>query len=173
MVPKAFVRQYAVSQQIDEAIADQEIVLHYALALLNEIGLIGPGKDVAASGPLLFGRHRAAQVRVRQHWTFLPGHRPRCHGAPELRKRNQRRPRQPQPLPRGDARDRHLPPLRGRQLQRHDRLRTRERRRTLRAPDQLPPRSDPRTTSTRTRPSDLPQARRMRHPSCSDSIPTR
>ena len=30
MVPRAFVRQYAVSQQIDEPVADQEIVLHYA-----------------------------------------------------------------------------------------------------------------------------------------------
>jgi hypothetical protein len=54
MVPKAFVRQYAVSQQIDEAVADQEIVLHYALALLNDIGLVAPGKDGAAPGPLLF-----------------------------------------------------------------------------------------------------------------------
>lgn len=54
MVPKAFVRQYAVSQQIDEAVADQEIVLHYALALLNDIGLVAPGTDGAAPGPLLF-----------------------------------------------------------------------------------------------------------------------
>src|SRR4051794_21199574 len=54
MVPKAFVRQYAVSQQIDEAVADQEIVLHYALALLNEIGLVGEGDDAHEPGPLLF-----------------------------------------------------------------------------------------------------------------------
>jgi hypothetical protein len=35
MVPSAFVRQFAVGQQIDLDLADQEIVLHYALALLN------------------------------------------------------------------------------------------------------------------------------------------
>jgi hypothetical protein len=44
MVPKAFVRQYAVSQQIDEAVADQEIVLHYALALLNRLGSSAPAR---------------------------------------------------------------------------------------------------------------------------------
>jgi predicted nucleotidyltransferase component of viral defense system len=54
VVAKAFVRQYAVSQQIDEAVADQEIVLHYALALLNEIGLVGQAEGHAAPGPLLF-----------------------------------------------------------------------------------------------------------------------
>ena len=54
MVPKAFVRQYAVSQQIDVTVADQEIVLHYALALLNEIGLVGPGENATDPGPLLF-----------------------------------------------------------------------------------------------------------------------
>lgn len=54
MVPKAFVRQYAVSQQIDEPVADQEIVLHYALALLNEIGLVGLGEETTEPGPLLF-----------------------------------------------------------------------------------------------------------------------
>lgn len=54
MVPKAFIRQYAVSQQIDQAVADQEIVLHYALALLNEIGLVGLRKDTSEPGPLLF-----------------------------------------------------------------------------------------------------------------------
>jgi uncharacterized protein len=54
MVARAFVRQYAVSQQIDEAVADQEIVLHYALALLNEIGLVRPSENGGAYGPLLF-----------------------------------------------------------------------------------------------------------------------
>lgn len=54
MVPRAFVRQYAVSQQIDEPVADQEIVLHYALALLNEIGLVGLDPTTAQPGPLLF-----------------------------------------------------------------------------------------------------------------------
>lgn len=52
MVPRAFVRQYAVSQQIDEPVADQEIVLHYTLALLNEVGLVGPGRDGDSAGPL-------------------------------------------------------------------------------------------------------------------------
>lgn len=54
MIARAFVRQYAVSQQIDEAIADQEIVLHYALALLNEIGLVCPRESGDEHGPLLF-----------------------------------------------------------------------------------------------------------------------
>lgn len=54
MVPRAFVRQYAVSQQIEEPVADQEIVLHYALALLNESGLIRPGEDGESPRPLLF-----------------------------------------------------------------------------------------------------------------------
>ncbi|MGH2953018.1 MAG: nucleotidyl transferase AbiEii/AbiGii toxin family protein [Solirubrobacterales bacterium] len=54
MVPKAFVRQYAVSQQIDVPVADQEIVLHYALALLNEIDLVGVREDGGNPGPLLF-----------------------------------------------------------------------------------------------------------------------
>ena len=54
MVPRAFVRQYAVNQQIEEDVADQEIVLHYALALLNEVGLVGLGVDGEPHGPLLF-----------------------------------------------------------------------------------------------------------------------
>lgn len=54
MVPLAFVRQYAVSQQIDEPVADQEIVLHYALALLNEVGLVGRSGEGEPPGPLLF-----------------------------------------------------------------------------------------------------------------------
>jgi hypothetical protein len=44
MLPVALVRQYAVGQQIDIAVADQEIVLHYVLALLNAEGLIGLGR---------------------------------------------------------------------------------------------------------------------------------
>src|SRR3954469_1975370 len=54
MVARAFVRQYAVSQQIAEDVADQEIVLHYALALMNDVGLVGLGADGKAAGPLLF-----------------------------------------------------------------------------------------------------------------------
>ncbi len=53
MLPLALVRQYAVGQQIDIAVADQEIVLHYVLALLNAEGLIGPRPD-SPPGPLLF-----------------------------------------------------------------------------------------------------------------------
>ena len=54
MLPVALVRQYAVSQHIDLAVADQEIVLHYVLALLNAEGLIGLGPELAEPGPLLF-----------------------------------------------------------------------------------------------------------------------
>jgi len=41
MVAQAFVRQFAAGQKIDLDVADQEVVLHYALARLNEIGLVG------------------------------------------------------------------------------------------------------------------------------------
>lgn len=54
MLPVALVRQYAVGQQIDIAVADQEIVLHYVLALLNAEGLIGSRPGTTANGPLLF-----------------------------------------------------------------------------------------------------------------------
>jgi uncharacterized protein len=54
MITQAFVRQFAAGQKIDLDVADQEVVLHYALARLNEIGLLGysPGKQTP--GPLLF-----------------------------------------------------------------------------------------------------------------------
>lgn len=54
MLPLALVCQYAVGRQIDLAVADQEIVLHYVLALLNAEGLIGLRPDTATNGPLLF-----------------------------------------------------------------------------------------------------------------------
>lgn len=54
MLPLALVRQYAVGQHIDVAVADQEIVLHYALALLNAQGLIGQQPGAEKPGPLLF-----------------------------------------------------------------------------------------------------------------------
>jgi hypothetical protein len=54
MLPLALVRQYAVGQHIDVAVADQEIVLHYALALLNAQGLIGRQPGAEMPGPLLF-----------------------------------------------------------------------------------------------------------------------
>jgi uncharacterized protein len=54
MLPPALVRQYAVGQNIDVAVADQEIVLHYALALLNAERLIAPPADDTPPGPLLF-----------------------------------------------------------------------------------------------------------------------
>lgn len=41
MIAQAFVRQFAAGQKIDLDVADQEVVLHYALARLNEIGLVG------------------------------------------------------------------------------------------------------------------------------------
>lgn len=53
MIPNAIIRQYAVGQQVDAEVAGQDVVLHYALALLNEAGLIGRnGQD--SPGPLLF-----------------------------------------------------------------------------------------------------------------------
>jgi predicted nucleotidyltransferase component of viral defense system len=54
MLPLAFIRQYAVGQQIDVAVADQEIVLHYVLALLAVEGLVGMSPGAAMPGPLLF-----------------------------------------------------------------------------------------------------------------------
>ena len=54
MVPLAIVRQYAVGQQIAYEVADQEIVLHYALRLLNEAGLVGRPEPGSAPGALLF-----------------------------------------------------------------------------------------------------------------------
>ena len=41
MVPLAIVRQFAAGQQIGVDVADQEIVLHYVLELLNQTGLTG------------------------------------------------------------------------------------------------------------------------------------
>jgi hypothetical protein len=54
MVPQAFVRQFAAGQKIDLDVADQEVILYYALALLNEIGLVGYPPGGTAPGPLLF-----------------------------------------------------------------------------------------------------------------------
>lgn len=54
MVPLAVVRQYAAEQQIASEVADQEIVLHYALALLNQASLIGRTSLDSPAGPLLF-----------------------------------------------------------------------------------------------------------------------
>jgi predicted nucleotidyltransferase component of viral defense system len=53
MIPNAIIRQYAAGQQIDAEVAGQDIILHYALALLNEAGLLG--RDAQGTpGPLLF-----------------------------------------------------------------------------------------------------------------------
>ncbi len=54
MLPPALVRQYAVNQRIDVTVADQEVVLHYVLALLNAEGLIGTRPGSTTNGPLLF-----------------------------------------------------------------------------------------------------------------------
>lgn len=54
MVPQAFVRRFAAGQKIDLDVADQEVVLYYALALINEIGLVGYPPDGTTPGPLLF-----------------------------------------------------------------------------------------------------------------------
>lgn len=54
MVPLAVIRRYAVGQQIGVEVADQEIVLHYALELLNRTGLVGRSAPGGDPGPLLF-----------------------------------------------------------------------------------------------------------------------
>lgn len=54
MIAQAFVRQFAAGQKIDLDVADQEVVLHYALARLNEIGLVGYPPGEQTPGPLLF-----------------------------------------------------------------------------------------------------------------------
>jgi len=48
------VRQYAQGQHIAYEVADQEVVLHYALALLAESGLVGHRTAGDDPGPLLF-----------------------------------------------------------------------------------------------------------------------
>ncbi len=53
MVPIAYVRQFAAGQHVDVDVADLEIVLVYALSLLNEAGLTGRFTD-GKMGPLLF-----------------------------------------------------------------------------------------------------------------------
>lgn len=53
MVAPAIVRQFASGQSIALEVADQEVVLHYALALLNQAGLVGRRPD-GTVGPLLF-----------------------------------------------------------------------------------------------------------------------
>ncbi len=52
MLTQAVIRQYAVGQRIDTEVADQEIVLHYALALLHGAGLTG--RRDSRIGSLLF-----------------------------------------------------------------------------------------------------------------------
>ena len=54
MIGQAFVRQFAAGQKIGLDVADQEVVLHYALALLNEVGLVGYPSGEGTPGPLLF-----------------------------------------------------------------------------------------------------------------------
>lgn len=54
MIPVALVRRYAQGQQIAYEVADQEVVLHYALALLAESGLVGHREPGDEPGPLLF-----------------------------------------------------------------------------------------------------------------------
>ncbi len=53
MIPGAIVRQYAVGAQVQVEIADQDVVLHYALALLSDAGLLGADES-GRIGPLLF-----------------------------------------------------------------------------------------------------------------------
>lgn len=53
MLPRQVIRQYAAGQGIALEVADQEIVLHYALAFLNRAGLLG-FRDDDTTGSLLF-----------------------------------------------------------------------------------------------------------------------
>lgn len=54
MVSSALIRQYANGARVSPEIAGQDIALHYALALLNERGLIGRPPGGGKQGPLLF-----------------------------------------------------------------------------------------------------------------------
>lgn len=112
-------------------------------------------------------RDGAAEVRVREHGTFLARHRSRRDFRPELRGRDRLRFGRASPVLRHRLRDRQLPPFRGRQFQRHDRLQPRRRARALRAPDQLSPQPDSRAAPARARPADLLQAGRVR---CPDAV---
>jgi predicted nucleotidyltransferase component of viral defense system len=53
MIPPQLVRRYAHNQQVELDVANREIVLHYALGLLNHAGLTGRLED-GSVGPLLF-----------------------------------------------------------------------------------------------------------------------
>jgi predicted nucleotidyltransferase component of viral defense system len=64
MLPLALIRQYAVGQQIDSAVADQEIVLHYVLALFALEGLVGMSPGAETPGPLLFKGGKALRKCV-------------------------------------------------------------------------------------------------------------
>jgi hypothetical protein len=75
MVPVAYVRQYAASQRIGLDAADQEIVLHYALELLNLSGLIGTRPPSSTPGPLLF-KGGTACASTSNCWVVGDNHSP-------------------------------------------------------------------------------------------------
>lgn len=54
MLSDALIRQYAHGARVSPEVAGADIVLHYALALLNEQGLIGRQPDGGPTGPLMF-----------------------------------------------------------------------------------------------------------------------
>jgi predicted nucleotidyltransferase component of viral defense system len=54
MLSSALIRQYANGARVSPEVAGQDIALHYALALLNERGLIGRPPGGGTPGPLLF-----------------------------------------------------------------------------------------------------------------------
>ncbi len=54
MLSEAIIRQYAHGARVSPAVAGQDIALHYALALLNEHGLVGRPPGGGPHGPLLF-----------------------------------------------------------------------------------------------------------------------
>jgi hypothetical protein len=54
MLGSALIRQYANGARVSPEVAGQDIALHYALALLNDRGLIGRPPGGGPPGPLLF-----------------------------------------------------------------------------------------------------------------------
>lgn len=54
MLSEAIIRQYAHGARVSLEVAGQDIALHYALAMLNEHGLIGTPPGGGPHGPLLF-----------------------------------------------------------------------------------------------------------------------
>ena len=85
MLGSALIRQYANGARVSPEVAGQDIVLHYALALLNERGLIGRPPDGGPPGPLLFKGGTALRKRFRVARALLGRHRPGRRAEERLR----------------------------------------------------------------------------------------